>query len=173
MSHGTYKTWDDFSLSKIFLGNAEGKREAALEDFENFYYDHGNIATRLVKQKTTLLLGAKGSGKTILAEYIKKTNTVGGTFVAIETFYEFQFHNIVNYKSDDIGVNIYKPIWKWIILTLIAKQLLNDHSIDSKETECLTTFFKKNYGSIDIKSKKIINVIIQFQSKFEFINRIC
>lgn len=90
-----------FSLKQIFLGEPDGRKEALYRpDFEKFFFDYQNIAEEAINPKNFLFLGRKGSGKTILAEYIKKqASTEPCHFCEIRSYKEFKFQELVHFKS--------------------------------------------------------------------------
>jgi len=62
-----------YLLKDVFLGYNDGKKEAKYRsDYENFFYDYSNIYENIIRPDKYIMIGRKGSGKTILAEYYKK-----------------------------------------------------------------------------------------------------
>lgn len=148
-------------LKDVFLGFNDGKKEAIYkEDFEKYFYDHDNIYEKATKPEKFIILGRKGSGKTILAEYIKKTSgTDPSHFCEIRFFKDFRFHELLALKSEDIKPNEYICIWKWVILLDLARNIISDQGCSNKDAqERLEKFYKKNYYSIDIDSQKVIEL---------------
>lgn len=148
-------------LSDIFLGFNDGKKEALYrEDFEKYFIHFNNAYKDSLRQEKFVILGRKGSGKTILAEYIKKQSENDPLwFCEIKSYRDFRFHELVNFKTNDTSPNEYSAIWKWIVLIDFAKQILQDNGIkDIENKRKLEKFFNDNYYSIDIDTRKVIEI---------------
>jgi hypothetical protein len=149
-----------FELKDIFLGEPDGKKEALYKtDFDKYFFNFSNIVENALKQKTFLILGRKGSGKTILAEYLKKISHGPLNFSEIRSYKDFKFQELVHFKSKDISPNEYIPFWEWVILLDIARLSLQDNGILENEfRQRLDNFYKDNYVSINIDSKKVLEI---------------
>lgn len=148
-------------LSDIYLGVNDGKKEALYrQDFEKYFVDYNNNYNDILKPEKYIILGRKGSGKTILAEYIRKQSENNPLwFCEIKSYKDFRFHELINFKTNDISPNEYTSIWRWIILIDFAKQIIEDNGIQDHENKNkLEKFFKDNYYSLDIDAKKIIEI---------------
>lgn len=155
-------------LKDIYLGINDGKKEALYRnDFENFFFDYQNIYEQAIRPEKYIILGKKGSGKTILAEYInKKSFSNSNWFSEIRSYKDFQFHELIHLKSNDIQPNEYISIWEWVILIDLARQLLKDNGIgNTKLKSKLEQFFKDNYYSVSIDSKKVVEITKQNKIK--------
>lgn len=59
-------------LSEIFVGKADGLKEAQEKNFENLFYKDNDIYEELERKKSKFIIsGKKGTGKTILAKYFE------------------------------------------------------------------------------------------------------
>lgn len=150
-----------FKVSQIFLGENDGKKEALYHsDFINYYFNYDNIYEKTLEPKTYLVLGKKGTGKTLLAEYIKKKAKDNyGWFCTISSYKSFRFHELRTLASRDIKPNEYMSIWEWILLMEISKLLLNDEELlETEEGEKLSRFIKNNYGSLSLDMNKVVEI---------------
>ncbi|RNI29724.1 hypothetical protein EFA69_09240 [Rufibacter immobilis] len=148
-------------LSDIYLGVNDGKKEALYRnDFEKFFVDYNNNYADILKPQKYIILGRKGSGKTILAEFIKKQSESDPIwFCEIKSYKDFRFHELVNFKTNDISPNEYTSIWRWIVLIDFAKLIIEDNGIqDTENKRKLEKFFRENYYSLDIDAKKVIEI---------------
>lgn len=148
-------------LSDIYLGVNDGKKEALYrQDFEKYFVDYNNNYNDILKAEKYIILGRKGSGKTILAEYIRKQSENNPLwFCEIKSYKDFRFHELTNFINNDISPNEYTSIWRWIILIDFAKQIIEDNGIkDHKNIDKLEKFFKDNYYSLEIDAKKILEI---------------
>lgn len=155
---------NDFKLSDIYLGINDGKKEALYrQDFEKFFIDHDNMFEEVIKPNNFLILGRKGSGKTILAQYVKKISLNDSNwFCDVISYKDFRFHELLQLKTNDIAPNEYSAIWRWIILIDLAKRVIEDNGIEDAESKCkLNNFFKENYYSLDIDAKKVVEITKQ------------
>lgn len=150
-----------FKLSEIYLGINDGKKESLYRnDFEKFFINHDNMKLEILKPNNFIILGRKGSGKTILAHYIKKiAQSDSNWFCDVTSYKDFRFHELMQLKSNDVSPNEYSAIWRWIILIDLGKRMLNDLGIDDIESKNkLATFFKENYYSVNIDAKKVVEI---------------
>lgn len=153
-----------YVLKDIFLGEPDGKKEALYHsNFEHFFFDYQNIAEEVRNPKTYLVLGRKGSGKTILAEFIrKKAANEPCHYCEIRSYKEFKFQEISHFKTKDIRPNEYIPFWEWVILLDLSRMILKDNAIvSSSEKRKLERFFRDNYTSVDIDAKTLLEVTKQ------------
>jgi hypothetical protein len=149
-----------YSLKDFYLGNSDGKKEAQYkEDFEQYFYDYDNLYERAITKEKYLILGRKGTGKTLLAEIIKKTLSNSNYFCEICSYKEFKFHELLILKSEDIEPNEYISIWEWVILIQIGKMCCQDEGIKEKELKSkLRKFIYNNFANLDINSNRIIEI---------------
>ena len=148
-----------YKLKDFYVGNDDGKKEAAYkDDFERYFYDHENIYERILDKQRFLLLGRKGMGKTILAEFIKKTASKNSEwFCEICSFSDFKFQKLKHLKSDDLSPNEFKPVWRWILLLELSKLILKDQSIcDEKSVIALEKFIKENFDENNLTAPLIL-----------------
>lgn len=149
-----------YKLAEIFMGYNDGKKEAAYkEDFELFYFNNDRNYEKILEVDKFLLLGKKGTGKSLLAEYIKKkSQTSSEWFCKISSYKKFNFHELVYLKSRDIKPNEYTAIWEWIILLDLAQQCMEDTSIDNKYHKILEKFLNENFLNLKLDMNKVIEI---------------
>jgi hypothetical protein len=148
-------------LKQIYVGKADGKKEALYkEDFENYFYNYNDIYNQTLEPDKYLVLGKKGTGKTILGEYINKQAQYTPLWFSKTCSYkDFKFHELKNLTTNDIQPNEYLAIWEWIMLIELARLLLTDENISySKEKESLRIFIQDNFGNLKLNVNKIIEI---------------
>jgi hypothetical protein len=153
-----------YTINDIFLGEPDGKKEAAYNsDFENFFFDYNNLYLESMKQKVFIILGRKGTGKSILGEFIKKqSNDDPEWFCHLISYKDFQFHALIQLENGDIRPNEYISIWEWVLLIELAKLCLENKKLESyDEYEKLRVFFSENNFSMDLNTLKIIEITKQ------------
>lgn len=147
-------------IGNLFIGYTDGKKEALYKpDFEQFYFNYNGLYEKILKPDKFLLLGRKGTGKTILGEYIKKKSLSDSNwFCELTSYRSFKFHEMKTLKSEDIKPNEYTMIWEWIILIKIATQCVKDEFIDSNIREQLKDFLETSFFELDLNANKIVEI---------------
>lgn len=147
-------------ISKLFIGFNDGKKEATHQpNFEQYYFNYNKIYDKILQDDKFLLLGRKGTGKTILGEYInKKAQFDSNWFCKIASYKEFRFHELQTLKTEDIKPNEYIAIWEWIILIQIALECIKDEKISLENRNIIEKFLKNNFFKLDLNMNKIIEI---------------
>lgn len=69
--------FDEYKIADLFIGYNDGKKEAERRsDFEQYYFNYNGLYEKILQNDKFLLLGKKGTGKSILGEYINKQATL-------------------------------------------------------------------------------------------------
>ncbi|KNX33061.1 MULTISPECIES: P-loop ATPase, Sll1717 family [Bacillus amyloliquefaciens group] len=149
-----------YKLRDIFIGYNDGKKEASrIKDFEQYYFDYKGNVDKIINSDKFLLLGKKGTGKSLLAEYIKKKSFLESNWSCkLSSYKEFNFHELVHLKSNSIKPNEYIAIWEWIILLEIAQQCIDDESINNEYKDNLIEFMKFNFKGLKLNMNKVIEI---------------
>lgn len=101
---------------QLFREIAKWKVEAKLEDSERYFYKSLDVEELLEGEKC-YVIGRKGTGKTAIANYIKKRSG-HDHFSAVLTLKNFPFKNIYEYKDDrHFAPNEFITFWKYVIYT--------------------------------------------------------
>jgi len=163
-------------IKDLYFGKNDGKEEAAFnQDFDHFYFNYDDNYSKILQPDKFLLLGRKGSGKSILAEYILKESKKSENpwFCEIVSYKEFNFNEMIFLKSENVTPNEYTEIWHWLTLINISKMLLKDQSLTHNlEYEKLRRFFIQNYNSIEIDSNKVIQITKKNEINASFLKEI-
>lgn len=160
-----------YKISDIFLGEADGEDEAlTLSNFHDFYYDYDKITEKAMLPLKYLVLGKKGTGKTLLGEFINsKLNDNVKSISKIIPFNEFRIHTLRELKSEDVPPNEYIPIWHYIILIELSKLILENNTLSGDENyKKIKTFISKNYQKLILtqNSESDIKKLKNFNSDF-------
>ena len=140
-----------YKIGDIFLGEADGEDEALTQsNFHEFYYDYDGIIRKVMQPLKYLILGKKGTGKTLLGEYINlKLNEENKSISKIIPFNDFRMHMLRELKSEDVPPNEYIPIWHYIILIELAKLITENNTISNNENfKKVKSFITKNYQKL-------------------------
>ncbi|MCG7385595.1 hypothetical protein [Paenibacillus sp. ACRRY] len=149
-----------FKLSQIFIGYTDGKKEAKFkENFEQYYYNYNLNYEKIMEVDKFLLLGKKGTGKSLLSEYINKNAmSVHDWFCNISSYKQFNFHELIHLKSREIKPNEYSLIWEWILLIEIARLVVTDQSADSNLRDKVLRFFESNNFTLKLDMNKVVDI---------------
>lgn len=147
-----------YKLRDMFIGFNDGKKEASrIKDFEQYYFDYKGNVEKIISSEKFLLLGKKGTGKSLLAEYIKKKSLLESNwFCKLASYKEFNFHELAYLKTNSIKPNEYIAIWEWIILLEVAQQCVKDESIKNEYVENLRNFLQNNFMSLELNMNKVV-----------------
>lgn len=158
----------NFTLSKLQLGKNDGKKEARLSEFENLFYDFNNIYYKAISEFNFLVLGRKGTGKTLLAELIKKrADNIDNWICKLDNYKRFNIEELKKLKSNTgMTADEYVPIWEWIILIELGKLLIL-HAVDKTSDEYyqLKKFFETNSFDLQLNSFKTLEITSQSKIK--------
>lgn len=145
-------------VEDLFIGYNDGKKEAQnRENFEEYYFNHDGIYEKILRSDKYLLLGRKGTGKTLLGEVIKKRASVQGDWLCEMISYKnFEFKRLFTLKTNDIKPNEYTAVWEWMILVKIANMCINDQTADSEATDKLRIFLQSNFFGLKLEMNKIV-----------------
>ncbi|MGY0393956.1 P-loop ATPase, Sll1717 family [Fusobacterium sp. SYSU M8A802] len=154
-----------YFLKNIILGEGDAKRELitlkkSSKNFEDYYYDHNNISEKVMDPLIYLILGKKGTGKTLLAEYLKKKASYDPLFfVKMESYKKFSLTELQALRNGQVTTEEYIPIWKWIILIELAKLCLKNVKLGNKnEYFLLKNFLEENGFNQNLDSFKTISI---------------
>ena len=62
----------NIDLNKINLGSIDGEKESSYENFDRLFYTKNSKYNEIMHPEKFIISGRKGTGKTILANYIVK-----------------------------------------------------------------------------------------------------
>jgi hypothetical protein len=145
---------ENMKLNQLTFGNNDGKKEAKLViDFDKYFYDPNGLYDLMKKPARFLILGRKGSGKTILAYYFKKKITIEDelNITKIIGLKNANYSQLLNVPVNENDPNQYYTIWKWILLVSYSNLLL------SYQFESFTASYSQLYDFIfkELKLGKI------------------
>ena len=152
---------DNFNLGKLSFGKNDGKNEAKMAEFENLFYDYDNIYCKALDDFNFLILGRKGTGKTLLAEYIKKqSDKVLNWVTKLDNNKKFNIEHLKLLKSQNtMSTEEYITIWEWIILIELSKLIINSFKNKNSENfKILNKFLDENDFSLKLNSAKTIEI---------------
>ncbi len=133
------------ALLNTDFGNPDGLYD---ENLENYFYDQ-NYWRDLVDGKTYFVIGRKGTGKSAIYNWIYNRQADKGILISNLSFKEFPFEKLLKLNDDDFSrPNQYQSIWKNIILSEFAKQIILDEKsqLASDDYKELKQFVEFKFG---------------------------
>lgn len=140
-------------LKEFILGYPNGEHEAKLvENFDTFFYDYDSNSERVLDENRFLVLGRKGVGKTLLAEYVKKkASTQQDWLCDIVSYSTLGIHELLS--KVDVPAKEYKALWLWIAYLEIIKLCAQNDDMDKARRNDIAMFFVKTF-SLDVFADK-------------------
>lgn len=161
---------NNFKLNKLVFGKNDGKREAQLDEFENLFYDFDDLYYRAIEPFNFLILGRKGTGKTLLAELIKKrADGVDNWICKLENYKKFNLEQLKSLKAKtDMKADEYISVWEWLILIELGKILLEHCPINCHdEYNILKKFYDQNSFDLSLNVYKVLEITSEKKIKGE------
>ena len=142
------------ALQQTDFGNPDGLYDYNLE---NYFLDQG-YWREIIEKKTYYVIGRKGTGKSAIYNWIHNRQMEKGMVISNLSFRSFPFEKFLRLSDDDFSrPNQYQSIWKYIILSEYAKQIVLDEknyetSDSYKELVDFVNFrFGKNLNELHAK----------------------
>lgn len=124
-----------FLLKDINFGDIDGRNEAKLQNFESLFYHRDELGNdnenseynQLVKSNKFLILGRKGTGKTILVSYIKeKLSHDNNSDISLLDINDFIDKKLKVFDEQDIRNEEMDNFWKHVFLLEFSEQILRN-----------------------------------------------
>jgi hypothetical protein len=133
-------------LIRVDFGSIDGLRERKLDK----YFVDFDYWKNIVKDRKMFVVGRKGSGKTALYRWLKSTGTNKGVLVANLSFSDFPYEKLLSLSDDSYDrPNQYQSIWKYLILSELARLIVSDaRSVPNEYFMQLKGFIELVYGDI-------------------------
>ena len=117
-------------LSNINIGQTAGENEAKNPDFENLFYTGNKKYSEICKPEKFIIRGRKGTGKTILAHYIKKKSSENNICSCkINTLKDLELQKLLHTSKRDFLAEENKVLWRYCILVELGNSILDKYPI--------------------------------------------
>lgn len=119
-----------FRYSDVEFGKASGETEGAElpELVEHGYLDHCNNYRRILDNKASLVLGYKGSGKSLLGEKLRLARANSTRPVSIQPLGDFPFKSFAKIHTGAAEPEAQFPTtWSWILLLYIVDHMREEY----------------------------------------------
>lgn len=133
------------ALLQTDFGNPDGLYDANLEDY---FLDQG-YWNKIVEEKTFFIIGRKGTGKSAIYNWIYNRQFEKAILISNLSFRSFPFEKLLRLSDDDFTrPNQYQSIWKYIILSEFAKQIVLDQQYEPNSDiyKELVEFVNERFG---------------------------
>ncbi|MGH0803497.1 sigma 54-interacting transcriptional regulator [Bacillus cereus] len=113
------------SLKDLFVGSINGETEASRDDFEQLFYTKNSKYDEIMRPEKFIISGRKGTGKTILANYVhKKVNEKQNSICKIATKNDYVLRKLIDVQFREMKVEEISIFWKWTLLYQISDALI-------------------------------------------------
>lgn len=120
-------------LNEFNIGQVSGENEARSENFEELFFTGNKKYEELKKPEKYIIMGRKGTGKTLLAYYFKRKALENNLkSCKISTLKDYQLMRLIHLEDRDFFEEECKALWKYCILINLAKSILNEKNIAEK-----------------------------------------
>lgn len=141
-------------ISEIFIGKVDGAAEALDSNFENLFYKDNHIVNQIINDSSkNIICGRKGTGKTMLAQYLKcyyeSKNCIAKNFPKGELEY-----NKLNEKIEKLNQEEYLCFFKFCILTQVAMSIISTYKFKDAIKNIKNIFKVLRFKSAIKKLKK-------------------
>lgn len=112
-------------LKMVDFGDIDGLYDKNITE----YFIDDNYWNQIVEGNKFFVIGRKGTGKSAIYNWIKKQEAERGVIVSNLSFRNFPFEKLLKLADDDFcRPNQYQSVWRNIILSEIAKQIVTDEN---------------------------------------------
>jgi hypothetical protein len=141
-----------FTLKDINFGIVAGEDEALyLTSFEKYFYDAQEYSQEVLEPNIYLIIGRKGTGKSLLAYYICKLHKQeSNRLTEVISFKNFQFNLLSEFREVERTSKEYFSIWQWCLLVELSKLICNKDNLQSgqdKDIRKLQSFIDNSLGT--------------------------
>lgn len=116
------------SISEMSFGMSDGKNEARQANFESLFYNGGGYYNKLKNDSLKfLVIGRKGTGKTILVRYFRKQlSKENNTFTKFIVAGDFTNEKLNTFDYVSVREEEREIFWRYVILKELASLVLNE-----------------------------------------------
>lgn len=146
-------------LESINIGQTSGENEAKDSEFENLFYTGNKKYSEICKKEKFIIRGRKGTGKTILAYYMKKKSIEKSICSCkINTLKDIELQKLVHLDKREFLDEEYESFWKYCVLSELGKSILKEKNFLEKTTYPKLRKLKKLIESRNNSPLKLVEV---------------
>lgn len=133
MSQTQKRFTPNIKLKEFNIGQVSGENEAQNEKFDELFYTGNQKYEELKNPEKYIIMGRKGTGKTLLSYYFKKKSEEDNLNVCkITTLKDYQLAKIIHLEDRDFFDEECKILWKYCILRELGKIILSNEKYIKK-----------------------------------------
>ncbi|MEZ9146277.1 hypothetical protein AB4138_17970 [Vibrio sp. 10N.286.52.C3] len=157
----------DLNFGHVYAANEVRERD----DFEKYFYDLNSITDSIKNDKLiNVVLGRKGTGKTLLAHCLAKSLTTERHISSVESLQDIEFHELYHYGTDEVSSKKYSQLFRWMLLINVSKTLIKHRNAFSEErheaVDVLDHFLKCfGFNMRQLRPQKIVEKTTTFSKK--------
>lgn len=132
-------------IKHVDFGSIDGLNDKHLSS----YFLDKNYWSKIVNGKEFFIIGRKGTGKSAIYTWVHEQQYKHGVLVENLSFKNFPFEKLLKLSDDDFSKpNQYQSIWRNIILSEIAAQIIKDQlaTVDEEWKE-IERYVKHRFGT--------------------------
>lgn len=112
-------------IKEINFGNSDGQLEAAEDNFIELFYKRPDYE-QLKTTKCFLILGRKGTGKTILSAYFSNQSKDNEKYIVNQKFpNDFKQKKLISFAQNDINHDDLSLFWEYVFYLDIAEGIVD------------------------------------------------
>lgn len=113
-------------IGALDFGKADGKKESRKSNFESLFYDGDGYYYDLCDDDKYLIVGRKGTGKSLLTRYFKKMKEKESfNYCEIVEINKFLRKKLKTFDYESIKNQEMSTFWRYIFLTELARMIRN------------------------------------------------
>lgn len=114
-------------LEKLYFGDVDGETESQRQDFQDMFYDEEDIYQQVQDEKF-VILGRKGTGKTIIGEYLKVCfdKDTDYSYCKICDSGDLNLCKLIEIGEQQINVQEGELVWQYMLYSILAEVLSED-----------------------------------------------
>ncbi|KGL44142.1 P-loop ATPase, Sll1717 family [Listeria newyorkensis] len=152
----------ELKLKDLFFGETAAEDELQREHFETIFFDDESRFEKLQEPKNFIVIGEKGTGKTMLGSfYSKKMNQIKNQHCEIINSGELLMDKLKEFSDNDVTHEYRQSFIQWLLLSQTAKLIVENHPILSKIPFTHVRKLNKILHSNEYKNKSLKNTKIQ------------
>ena len=137
------------ALLQTDFGNPDGLYD---KNLENYFLDQ-DYWKKIIEENKYFVIGRKGTGKSAIYNWIYNRQFEKAILISNLSFRSFPFEKLLKLSDDDFSrPNQYQSIWKYIILSEFAKQIVLDQHYQPELDE-----YKELVEFVNLKFGKNLN----------------
>lgn len=138
-------------LKHLNIGDIDGKKESSINNFEQLFYTKNSMFQYIMENDNFIISGRKGTGKTILANYIANSISSKTSICKVYDKNSFSLQKLIDLEYENLQEEEISIFWRWFFLIKLSEQILklNPYKkfVPFTYVKKLNKFLKQRYTS--------------------------